>query len=449
MLGFYLPLVLTSQMMTLSNPLINLRLSRSADPQMDFAAYGVCFGLTVFLNAPMLVSRDVGAGLAESRGRFHRLLRHTFLLGLLITALDLVLALTVVGDWAFGTLLESTPRVTERAQEVALGLSPIPLLVGVRGLASALVMRAHLTRLLTEATALRLTTLVLVLFFAPIEGALVGAVALSAGIFAECVWISIRARGLFLALPSEEEFLDRHGPQRRPPRFGDRTVARFAMPLVLSALAWTAMRPVINGILGRTADSEAAQASFGILHPVVLLAASALWALQATAQILVTNRARARPFLRFGITMTVLCSAGVFLLGWVPSWRQWLLTEAFTLPPNLLEYVRPAMRILFLAPLLLGMRACFKGMILATRNTTIISFSAALDLAAVFTVGSIALALFPSLNGAVLGIMLVITAELVETSMLGTSVSRRYGLQRNLPEVEGPVAAPDEEGRRP
>ena len=97
---FYVPLVLTSQMMTLGVPLINLALSRSADAQLHLAAYGVCFGLLVFLNAPMLVSRDAGAGMATDHASWRRLTRVTIAGGATISALDLALALTSLGDWA-------------------------------------------------------------------------------------------------------------------------------------------------------------------------------------------------------------------------------------------------------------------------------------------------------------------------------------------------------------
>ena len=42
---FYWPLVLTSQMMTLAAPIINMGLSRNVDPMVQLAAYAVGFGL--------------------------------------------------------------------------------------------------------------------------------------------------------------------------------------------------------------------------------------------------------------------------------------------------------------------------------------------------------------------------------------------------------------------
>lgn len=422
LLSFYLPLVLTSQMMTLSVPFINLALSRAADPQLHLAAYGVCFGLSVFLNAPMLVSRDAGAGLCEDRRRWRRLLVLTLWLGGLITAIDLLLAFTSLGDWAFGTVLEATPRVTAEAKRVAFALAPLPVLVGLRGLYSALAMRAQKTRLLTLATLGRLIVLGLILGLILRAGSpTAGAVAwsLTLGIAFETGWIAWVTRHLRAALPETNE------------AGGEFTVGRmvsFALPLVVSALAWTAMRPLINAILGRTADSEAAQASFGVLHPLILLTGSALWSLQATHQILATDPARARKTLGFGLVMTALFACMVFMIGWIEPLRVWLLTEVFTLPPNLLAYVQPAMHWLFIAPLLLGLRACFKGMILASKRTGVISLTALLDLIAVSTLGFGTLALVPGVNGALLGVLLVATAELVESSVLGNAVRRRLGV---------------------
>lgn len=422
LLSFYLPLVLTSQMMTLSIPAINLALSRATDPQLHLAAYGVCFGLSVFLNAPMLVSRDAGAGLCEDRRRWRRLLVLTLWFGGAITCLDLLLAFTALGDWAFGVVLEATPRVTEEARRVAFALSPLPVLVGLRGLYSALAMRAQKTRLLTLATLGRLVVLSLVLFLVlrsgnPTAGRV--AWALTLGIAFETAWIAWVTRKLLAGLPRRSEAGE---------EFTVRRMISFALPLVVSALAWTAMRPLINAILGRTADSEAAQASFGVLHPLILLTGSALWSLQATHQILATDAARARKALGFGLAMTLIFSSVVFAIGWIESWREWLLTGVFTLPPNLLAYVQPAMHWLFVAPVLLGLRACFKGMILASKQTGVISLTAALDLIAVSTLGFGTLLLFPNANGAVLGVALVATAELVESSVLGHAIRRRFWL---------------------
>lgn len=427
LLGFYLPLVLTSQMMTLSVPLINLALTRSTQTQLHLAAYGVCFGIAVFLNAPMLVTRDVGAAMALDRVRWRRLTRLTLVSGVLVSGVDLLLAWTPLGDWVFGTVLGATPRVVAEARVAAIALSPIPLLVGLRGLYSALALRAQKTRLLTQATFGRLLVMAAVLWWmvqnSDPTAAKIGW-SLSLGIGVETWWIAWVTRPMRRELPESTD--EGRG-------FDLRRMVRFSSPLIVSAYAWTALRPLINGILGRTADSEAAQASFSVLHPLILLTASALWALQATHQILATTDERARKTFEFGLTMTVVFTALVAVLGWVPALRDALLTRVFTLPAELLFFVEPAMRGLFVAPFMLGLRACFKGLILASGRTGVISASAVADLAIVAVCGVLALWLWPGLNGAVLGVALVTVAEIVESTFLGVTAARRFSLRRNRP----------------
>lgn len=422
-LAFYAPLVLTSQMMTLSNPLINLRLSRTPDPQLHLAAYGVCFGLVVLFNAPLLVAPNAGAGLLGGPRSYRRLWRALLAVGALTSALDLALGLTPLGDWAFQGLLDCTPRVSDEARRVALAHSPIPLLLGLRGLRTALALRTERTRLLTQATALRLGTLSLWLWllpwFLPV-GAATAALALSLGIAAETAWVWWVTRGFV------DELEGRGHEGADDIRWGQ--LWSFAAPLVVAALSWTGLRPLINGILGRTTDSEAAQASFGVLHPLILLTASALWALQNTGQILASSPDRARVFLRFSLGMTGIFCALTFALGWVPALRAWVLTSVFPLPPDLLGYVDPAMRLLWLAPLGLGMRAAAKGMILSSGRTGIISVSATAYLLLAALAGGVTVGLHPAVNGAVLGVSLVVLVEMTEAAILGTTASVRFSL---------------------
>lgn len=420
LLAFYIPLVLTSQMMTLSNPLINLALSRAEEQALHLAAYSVCFGLAVFLNAPALVSRDIGAGLCTSRAAYTRLLRQVVGIGVVIGCIDLALAWTPLGMAVFSGALGATERVAAEAQRVAVAMAPIPLFVGIRGLNSALALRARRTRLLTQATFLRLLSVIAILTMLVAQGRVAASAvgwSLTGGIALETLWIVWVTRPLLRALPADGD---------DPGELALSRMFRFAAPLVVSAYAWTALRPVINGILGRCADSEAAQAGFGVLHPLILLTASGLWALQATGQILARDSESARRFLGFGFVMTVSFSAFVVLLGWIPSWRDLLLTSLFDLSADLLAYVTPAMKVLFVAPVLLGIRACFKGMILASGRTGVISLSAAVDLVAVGSVGAVVLALDPTVNGAILGVALVVVAEFSEATILGTTALRRF-----------------------
>ena len=420
--SFYGPLVLTSQMMTLSNPLINLHISRGADPTVELAAYSVCFGVTVFLHAPLLITPNVSAGLVKGPASYRQVLRSALQLGIVLAAIDLALAFTPLGRLVFEGALDCTPRVAAQAQRTAASFAPIPILLGLRGMGMGLAMSGKRTGHLSRSTLSRLSSIVLFLALAYAmkwHAAPQAAWALTLGIAAETLWITWRTRNMLRALDSPD---DAPLPGRR--------MVDFALPLALSGYAWTGLRPLVNGILGRCADSEAAQASFGVIHPLILLAASALWGLQATGQVLATDRERARSFLGFAFLTTLILATAIGGLGWVEPLRVWLLTRAFTLPPRLLEYVEPAMGLLFLAPFFLGLRAATKGVILATGNTGIITWSSGFYLGTAALVGLTVVNVSPAVNGAVLGVTLIALVEMVEAVILGITASRRLNLMR-------------------
>ena len=104
--AFYWPLVLTSQMMTLAHPIINLGLGRSADAIVQLAAYGVGFGLGVFLNSPLFRSSRSSPPWAPDPGRRDLIIKGLSL-GIGICALEL---LRPWGPWATGCSATSWAR---------------------------------------------------------------------------------------------------------------------------------------------------------------------------------------------------------------------------------------------------------------------------------------------------------------------------------------------------
>jgi hypothetical protein len=417
LLPFYLPLVATSQMMTLSNPLLNLHLSRAEDPSLPLAAYSVAFGLSVVLNAPLLTLPNVGAGLLENERAWDRMRTVALLLASVVFVADCILGLTPLGHWAFRTLLGTTARVAAQAQATMICVAPIPLFLAWRGLRTALVLRARKTQILTQSTFVRLLFLGLALLAARLRAEPVAAdagLALSLGICAETLWLHRQTRSHRSRIPTTGPLLDtRH--------FG-----AFAIPLVVSGWAWTAQRPIISAILGRSPDGEAAQAAFGVLHPLLLLVASALWALQATGQIHGRERAEARRFVAFAARAILLAAGVIGALGWIPPARNFLIGDVFPVAEDLGEYLVPGLRLLFLPALFLGIRTTAKGLILASRSTRVILPASAGYLALLGILGVWVVRSQPAVNGGVLAVALIAVVEMTEAAVLCTAAWRRW-----------------------
>ncbi|MFH1680723.1 MAG: hypothetical protein ABIH26_08770 [Candidatus Eisenbacteria bacterium] len=407
---FYLPLVLTSQLMTLSGPVINIAVGRSADPKLEFAAYWLGFTVHLFVEAPCLIIQQAAATLLAGHRSMRRLFFGAMLLGLLGAALSFSLAVTPLGDWIFRYVVPTTPRAADLARKVLLVMTPIPVLVSLRGVGNALALRAKETPLIARATATRMAAIAclvgLTVAAGTSSGAVAGAASLVTGLLIETVLVLHGTRKI---------------RRRMRERSGDpddvilhyREILRVAAPLMVSSYAWTSVRPLINSILGRLPDPELAQGGFGVVIPLLLVTCSPLWALQNVTLILPENRADLRRVVRFSAWVTVFFAGIIALINWTPL-RSALLGGAFSLSPEMQRVVAPAMLLILLEPIFLATRSASQGLLLKARRTGIF---AAVSFAKIALMGALGFAFverFPALNGALLGTALFISGELFD-----------------------------------
>src|SRR5262249_55946135 len=95
-------------------------------------------------------------------------------------------------------------------------------------------------------------------------------------------------------------------------------VARGTPPPAGSLMVWTFLRPVIHSVRGRLSDPELAQASFGVIQPIVLVACSPLWALQDVSLVLARRRSDLGSLIRFAAVTAAVFTAIVALLTLTP-----------------------------------------------------------------------------------------------------------------------------------
>ncbi|MCA9729490.1 MAG: hypothetical protein KC729_17515, partial [Candidatus Eisenbacteria bacterium] len=357
-LRFYLPLVLTSQMMTLSGPIINVGIGRSADPTIEFAGYWLGFAVLLFLESPCLSVQQISATLIGNTPSIPRLIRVALSFGVLSTLLILTVALIdPVSAWIFRTVVPTTPRVAEVARTVLLLQSPIPLLLCLRGLANGFAIRQKRTDLVARATVVRLVTLSLGvgLFVAGASGsgAIAGAVALVTGIALETatvLWsVSRKARTAW-----HQTTVGSPAPYR--------FILRVALPLVVAGTTWTALRPIINAALGTLPDPERAQAGFGVVLPFVLATCSPLWIMHNVTLVLPRSVRDLRIVARFAAGTSLFFALLVLLVTWT-GLRHWLLRDVFGLNDALAADVTPAIRIVAVEPFLLAGRGFAQGIL--------------------------------------------------------------------------------------
>ena len=422
-LRFYLPLVLTSQMMTLTGPLLNFAVSRAADAKTELAGYWIGFTILLFIESACMSSQSTTASLARGRQSMRRLFMTALGVGVFASVMVLLVARTRLGDPIFDHLIHTTPEVEALARAVLLYLTPIPILIALRGVANGVAIRESRTMLVARATLARVTAIAiavgLIVLVGTGSGARAGATAFVTGILLEAsvVWFSIWPHWKRRQL---DEVLDRERLS-----FGD--IARFASPLVIAAFAWTSFRPLVNGILGQLPDPVLAQAGFGVVMPLMLLTSSPIWALQNVSLMMPETMPDLRRVLRFGVAIGIAAAGVIFLLVISPLSRI-VMRDVFALSAELEAEVMPALVFISLEPIALCVRSLSQGLLMRAKRTGIFAIVSPIKVALVLTVGLYVTSTNPDVNGTALGTLLLVGADGVEATVYGlraTSLARR------------------------
>jgi len=420
--SFYWPLVLTSQMMTLAHPIVNAALGRSEGAIVQLAGYGVGFGLGVFLNSPLFPFQQSVAALGVGPRSRRDLTRRVMVLAAAICAVELVLALSPWGGALIGKLMGSTPAVTDLVRKILLVQAPIPLLLPLRSLAWGVIMRHRATRVISLATALRLTLLTVAVFALVGRGFLAPAViagaAMTLAILVETLYSGRLAIRLVRA---GAEGID--GPGDGPVGWG--AFFGFVGPLMVSTVTWSAMRPLINAVIGRTGDPDLAQGGFGFVFPLLILMASPLWSLNNTALVLIRDRHDLRRVARFSAGAILLFVALIGAWTWTPL-RPWALAHIFALEADKALYVTGALLLIPLQPIPLGLRSLSHGFLMNRRRTGVIATASLIKTALIIAAGFGVVAAYPGVNGALLGTALVMGGGFLETFMVGWGALRLH-----------------------
>ncbi len=429
---FYWPLVLTSQMMTLTAPIINMGLGRNEDPKIQLAGYSVGFALLLVFNACLFPFLQTVTVLAKGPQSRRSLLIKGLSIGAVIALWELLLAVSPWGDDFIGWAMGSTPAVALLAQKVALVQFPIVLLLPLRSYFSGIVMRHKNTIIISQATGTRLAIISAIIFGAinagRMPGAMLGASCLTFGIFTETVFMGIRASRLMRRDASGINELELDG------HVSWAAFMAFIGPLMINAITWTATRPLINGILGRSSDPDLAQASFGFVFPLLILSASPLWAFQSTTVVLAKQRADLYKLFRFGGVTIAFFVVGIALVVWTPLLRG-MLEKVFSLDPAtpLFAWVVPALLVIPFQPVTLGLRTISHGFLMSQMRTQAIGIASLIKLGSMAIVGIPLIIAKPDINGALFGTLLLMGAEGLETVIILARLKRLLRIPEQLP----------------
>ncbi len=346
---FWLPLAATWLMMAVEGPFLAAVIARLAEPTYNLAAYGVAFSLALVVEAPVIMIMSAATALARNRLSYIRLRTFTHALNAGVTlAMGFALLPPVFNAIAYG-LIGLPPEVATRAHIALLILLPWPAAIGIRRLYQGVLIRHRLTRRVAYGTVVRLAAMFATTFVLArhggIEGAWVGAAALTMGVSCEAVASRFMASGALRKLMAVPGVASGAAASWV-------ALTRFYYPLALTTLLSLGIHPVVTFFVGNSRMPLESLAVLPVVGSLVFVFRSLGLAYQEVVIALIGDEQEGYvPLRTFGILLSLGVAVGLSLIAWTPLAGLWFrnvsgLTDelaAFALLPTRILAVIPGL----------------------------------------------------------------------------------------------------------
>ncbi len=389
--ALWAPLAATWLMMSVEGPFLAAVIARLGEPKYNLAAYGVAFSFAMLIESPIIMMMSAAVALVTDRQAFRALRRFTYLLNGTITLAMAGLLIPPVFRFVVESLIGLPPGVAALTHGAVLILLPWPAAIGYRRFYQGVLVRANLTRRVAYGTAVRVTamaaTALLLYSLTAVNGANVGAAALSCGVVAEAVASRLMARRAVRSLlrqaqPTPSSPLETHA------------IVRFYTPLALTSILTLGVNPLVTFFLGRSRAALDSLAVIPVVTALVFAFRSGGIAYQEVGiALLGDDREGFGALKRFAWLLALTLSGALALVAATPLAAGWFHAVS-GLSPELTRFALPPFRLLAVMPALEVLLSFQRSQLVHARRTATITWATVIEvgtIVAVLTVGVAAL----------------------------------------------------------
>lgn len=378
---FWLPLAGTWLMMAVEGPFLAAVIARLPEPRFNLAAYGVAYSLALLVEGPVIMMMSAATALVRDRVTYRRLRDFNVVLIAVLTTVMALLLVPSVFDAVASGALDLQPEVAERMRLAVALLLPWPGTIGFRRFYQGLLIRSGRTRLVAAGTVLRLTAMAAtgatLALGGRLDGAAIGAAALSAGVVVEALASRIMAANTIRELRSTE-------PQLVPPT--SREIATFYWPLALTSMLSLGIQPMVTFFMGH---ARAPLESLAVL-PVVMALVFVFRSLGLAAQevfiaLIGDDWSGLEPLRQFATWIGLAAAAALSLIVWTPLAGLWF-RNVSGLSAELTAFALVPARILAPLPALTVLLSWQRAMCVNHRATRHVTWATTTEVVGVVTV---------------------------------------------------------------
>lgn len=420
-------------MMSVEGPLLAALIARLSDPKFNLAAYGVAFSFAMIVESPIIMIMSASTALAKDRLSLQRLRRFSFILNGLVTSFMLLLLIPGLFDWVMQGVIGLPAEVSSLVYTSLACLLPWPASIGYRRFYQGILIRADLTRLVALGTVVRLFamagTAFLLFTWSDLQGAHLGALALSSGVVVEAVAIRVMAH------KAVKEVL-RCEPRSRVPGYWE--IAKFYYPLALTSMMGLATQPMVTLFLGKSRMAIESLAVLPVVTALVFIFRSLGLAFQEVGIALIGEDFEGyRELRKFALILMLLTAGGLSLMAFTPLSSLWFASVS-GLSAELTSLARWTTSILAISPSLTVLLCFQRAMAINLRKTHLVTIATGLEVSTILLMLAL-LIQGAEWIGAIAAASAMLAGRICSNSylgfMLGSKLSKRSSVAASQPSL--------------
>ena len=246
----WLPLVGSWLLMSIEQPAINAIIARLADAEVNLAAYGsISLSIAIIINAPGIMLLAASTALCKDWETYRKIGKITLLIGGILSAIHLSVAVTPIYDFIVNVLMEVPAEVVEPGRIGLICLAPFSFGIAFRRYQQGTMIRFGHSNLVWETTLARLVVVCVILAIGmvvkTIPGTLLGGLAQGLGVLASAIYAGIRIRKIKAQIQAAPVI---ENPLTLKQFF------KFYIPLALTSTLLMLWQPLISSAVSRMPD---------------------------------------------------------------------------------------------------------------------------------------------------------------------------------------------------
>lgn len=375
---FWVPLALTWLMMAIEQPFLIAFIARLDEAKYNLAAFGIAGSFAMIVEAPIIMLMSASTALVKGRNSYRKLKKFTDILNTFITAIQLIILIPPVFNFIVVRLMEVPAEVAKLAHVALLIFLPWAASIGYRRFYQGILIRNNLTRRVTYGTLVRLSVIIIVgiiLFAAGVNGAYVGAGAMSLAVLCESIATRFMVSGTLKSLLEKDD--NENGNLRL------RSIAKFYYPLALTSILSLGVHPFVTFFLGRSFMAVESLAVLPVVTSLVFIFRSMGLSYQEVNIALMGEKGQNYRVLRnFAVYMGIVITVLISVLAFTPLADLWFINIS-GLTKELADLSYLPLKIMILLPALTVLLNFQRSSLIVNGTTGSISVATAIELSGI------------------------------------------------------------------